>query len=201
MKNSLLINIKIQLFCHFHIYKQRKFHAQLSWSWKTFYNLRTSCCAELVYLTEFPPFYTWNATLWLPVCFTAQKAHSEKGSTCNEKKMLQVSNSSLYSWRLFREKAKQCPKIPNKELCHGRGTVIAYANSKVQASLCIRAVSPEPMLFAQVSGRRSCHMASIWGRESALKDCYDEMFEESLSRDVARKFMVKMTFSPATLHR
>ena len=27
-------------FCwHFHIYSQRKFHAQLSWAWKKFYNL------------------------------------------------------------------------------------------------------------------------------------------------------------------
>ena len=31
---------------HFHIYKQRKFHAQLSWAWKKFYNLkaRTISC-------------------------------------------------------------------------------------------------------------------------------------------------------------
>ena len=24
---------------HFHIYRQRNFHAQLSWAWKKFYNL------------------------------------------------------------------------------------------------------------------------------------------------------------------
>ena len=39
MKLSLLINIKNANYWHFHIYWQRKVHAQLSWAWKKFYNL------------------------------------------------------------------------------------------------------------------------------------------------------------------
>ena len=49
--NSFLLNIaehenfsankyeNVNYCWHFHIYKQRKFHAQLSWAWKKFYNL------------------------------------------------------------------------------------------------------------------------------------------------------------------
>ena len=42
MKISLLINMKMP-YLHFHIYQQRKFHAQLSLVWKKFYNLGAWC--------------------------------------------------------------------------------------------------------------------------------------------------------------
>ena len=38
-----LINVKMPtIFWHFNIYEQEKFHAQLSWAWKKFYNLGAS---------------------------------------------------------------------------------------------------------------------------------------------------------------
>ena len=50
-------NAKNATYCwHFHIYYQRKFHAQLSCAWKKFYNLEAKCLH--------PPFYTF-VRLWL----------------------------------------------------------------------------------------------------------------------------------------
>ena len=44
---------------HFHIYKQRKFHAQLSWAWKRFYDLGAwilagRTCRKIRFLTLWP---------------------------------------------------------------------------------------------------------------------------------------------------
>ena len=63
--NSFLLNIdkhenvfankyKSANYCwNFHIYLQRKFHAQLSWSWTKFYNL-----GAWIHLIGFPPYFT-----------------------------------------------------------------------------------------------------------------------------------------------
>ena len=57
-------------------------------------------------------------------------------------------------------------------------------------SLHIRAASPEPMLFAQVSGRpkgnfnqKTIHMKLLMDRVCAVKDLFDGRSEESFSRD------------------
>ena len=60
--------------------------------------------------------------------------------------------------------------------------------AKVQASRRIRAVSPEPILFAHVSGRpsenlsqRTGHVALLRHRACALKDWFEEKSEELFS--------------------
>ena len=72
---------------------------------------------------------------------------------------------------------------------HGwKRTVLPYANSKVQAILRIRAVSPEPVLFVHLIGRpkenliqRTRNVASIRGRtcphwQINLMDCLKRLF-------------------------
>ena len=58
MKISLLINIinadYYDYYWHFHIYKQRKFHAQLSWAWQKSYNLGAWYEASLPYTKHWP---------------------------------------------------------------------------------------------------------------------------------------------------
>ena len=43
-------------------------------------------------------------------------------------------------------------KISEYEPCHGKRACVYIQTVKIQASLRIRAVSPEPMLFAHVDG-------------------------------------------------
>ena len=70
--------------------------------------------------------------------------------------------------------------------------------AKVQASLCIRAVSPEPPLLAQTSREsrgtfRQKALAPLNGWTCAVKICHDGMLEDTNSLDTPR--MVKLQYS------
>ena len=65
--------------------------------------------------------------------------------------------------------------------------------AKVQASLRIRAVSPEPSLLAHTSiksrgsfGQKARSLAPLNGWACAVKICHDEMLEDTNSLDGAR---------------
>ena len=71
--------------------------------------------------------------------------------------------------------------------------LIAYASSEVQASLRIRAVSPEPPLLAHISSEsrgtfrqkaRSLASLNVWA--CAVKICHDGMLEDTNSLDAAQ---------------
>ena len=64
--------------------------------------------------------------------------------------------------------------------------------AKVQASLCIRAVSPEPSLLAHTSSesrgtfrQKARSLAPLNGWACAVKICHDGMLEDTNSLDVA----------------
>ena len=64
--------------------------------------------------------------------------------------------------------------------------------AKVQASLCISAVSPEPSLLAHTSSesrgtfrQKARSLASLNGWASAVKICHDGMLEDTNSLDGA----------------
>ena len=65
--------------------------------------------------------------------------------------------------------------------------------AKVQASLRIRAVSPEPLLLTHASSQsrgtfrqRARSLAPLNGWACAVKICHDGMLEDTNSRDAAR---------------
>ena len=65
--------------------------------------------------------------------------------------------------------------------------------AKVQASLCIRAVSPEPSLLAHTSSesrgtfrQKARSLAPLNGRACAFKICHDGMLEDTNSLDAAQ---------------
>ena len=69
--------------------------------------------------------------------------------------------------------------------------------AKVQASLCIRAVSPEPLLFAHTSSesrgtfrQKARSMAPLNGLACAVKICHDGMLEDTNSLDGAHMVWV-----------
>ena len=68
--------------------------------------------------------------------------------------------------------------------------------AKVQASLRIRAVSPEPLLLAHTSSetrgtfrQKARSLASLNGRACAVKICLDGMLEDSNALDAAHIFI------------
>ena len=79
--------------------------------------------------------------------------------------------------------------------------------AKVQASLRIRAVSPEPPLLAHTSSesrgtfrQKARSLAPLNGWASAVKICYDGMLEDTNSLDAAQfipygfNFVIKILF-------
>ena len=44
---------------YFHTYEHLKFHAQLSWAWKKFYNLGPRCCCDLCLLGYISYLFLW----------------------------------------------------------------------------------------------------------------------------------------------
>ena len=73
--------------------------------------------------------------------------------------------------------------------------------AKVQASLCIRAVSPEPMLFAQISGRprgkfsqRTRHEAILRDLACTLKDWFEWNSQEHFSLDTTRIVIILILY-------
>ena len=69
--------------------------------------------------------------------------------------------------------------------------------AKVQASLCIRAVSPEPSLLAHTSSesrgtfrQKARSLASLNGWACAVKICHDGMLEDTNSLDGAQIVML-----------
>ena len=70
--------------------------------------------------------------------------------------------------------------------------------AKVQASLCIRAVSPEPPLLTHTSSesrgtfrQKARFLAPLNGRACAVKICHDGMLEDTNSLDGAHIIMKK----------
>ena len=83
-----------------------------------------------------------------------------------------------------------------KKICMGRAKRICYLSpmraAKVQASLRIRAVSPEPSLLAHTSSesrgtfrQKPRSMAPLNGWACAVKICHDGMLEDTNSLDAA----------------
>ena len=71
--------------------------------------------------------------------------------------------------------------------------------AKVQARLCIRAVSPEPSLLAHTSiesrgtfRQKARSLASLNGWACAVKICHDGMLEDTNSLDGAHLWSVDM---------
>ena len=78
--------------------------------------------------------------------------------------------------------------------------------AKVQASLRIRAVSPEPPLLAHISSesrgtfrQKARSLASLNGWACAVKTCHDGMLEDTNSHDGAQ--ILKETLLPNTQFR
>ena len=78
--------------------------------------------------------------------------------------------------------------------------------AKVQASLRIRAVSPEPLLLAHTSSesrgtfrQKARSLAPLNGWACAVKICHDGMLEDTNSLDGAH-FMIRIQFSRDALY-
>ena len=79
--------------------------------------------------------------------------------------------------------------------------------AKVQASLRIRAVSPEPSLLAHTSSesrgtfrQKTRSLALLNGWACAVKICHDGMLEDTNSLDAAHKKIIWRVRSYSTLH-
>ena len=77
--------------------------------------------------------------------------------------------------------------------------------AKVQASLCIRAVSPEPPLLAHTSResrgtfrQKARSLAPLNGWACAVKICHDGMLEDTNSLDVAPVMFIVVPTAPVT---
>ena len=75
--------------------------------------------------------------------------------------------------------------------------------AKVQASLCIRAVSPEPSLLAHTSSesrgtfrQKARSLAPLNGWACAVKICHDGMLEDTNSLDGAQLVWPRRWFTP-----
>ena len=93
----------------------------------------------------------------------------------------------------------------------GRAKRIWYLSpmraAKVQASLRIRAVSPEPSLLAHTSSesrgtfrQKPRSMASLNGWACAVKICHDEMLEDTNSLGAAQMENLKLCKTFLTVH-
>ena len=79
--------------------------------------------------------------------------------------------------------------------------------AKVQASLCIRAVSPEPPLLAHTSSesrgtfrQKAISLAPLNGWACAVKICNDGMLEDTNSLDAAQLLLLVCTARGEILH-
>ena len=89
----------------------------------------------------------------------------------------------------------------------GRAKRICYLSpmraAKVQASLCIRAVSPEPSLLAHTNSesrgtfrQKARFLAPLKGWACAVKLCHDGMLEDTNSLDGAHMKLCSELISP-----
>ena len=129
--------------------------------------------------------YRWTSIA--PYKFLTKQIYKKNNSS-------QYSLTNNYNVNVFR--IIKCLRIFVRQVDMGRDKRIWYLSpmraAKVQASLRIRAVSPEPSLLAHTSSesrgtfrQKARSLAPLNGWACAVKICHDGMLEDTNSLDVA----------------